>query len=138
MTRSLLLFLLVLPLIACASARIGQSSIEPVVVRYGLILDKNDMLQLSVYNPNDNSVCTSFTNWPGPEMGGDILRVVGRDGQSWKYTGAYAYTVGRAQDLKIPPRSEVTTKIDIRMNYKSLTADTRIGMIYYGTSFRNC
>lgn len=74
-------------------------------------------------------------NWPGPD---DNLRVIGRDGKKWEYIGLIADPVGRPQDVKIAPRSEITVTIDLRKNYRPVSSDSRLGKVYYGALFHEC
>ena len=71
-------------------------------------------------------------------MLGDTLHIVGRDGQKWNYVGPEPSIVGKPQDLKIAPRSEVSARVDIRKYYKPVSSETRVGKVYYGAPFHNC
>ena len=84
-------------------------------VVYSMSRDQNDVLELSVYNPNAFSVCVSYSDWPGGDEGeGNVLRVTGVDGTEWTYTGLEIDTVGRAKDMRIPPHSDATVHVNIR------------------------
>lgn len=133
--RFVLLAVAIFMILSCASAPGEASSSGAINVLYSLALDQSDVLELSVYNPEDQRACTSYLNWPGA---GDVLRVVGRDGKKWQYIGLEVSVVGRPQDLKIAPRSEVTTTVDLRKNYKPVSSETRIGRVYYGAQFHSC
>lgn len=135
MSRFVLIAAATLPLFSCASARGEPPPSDTANVLYSLTVGQNDVLELSVYNPLDYSVCTSYLNWPGT---GNVLRVTGRDGKEWKYIGLEVSVVGRPQDLKIAPHSEATTRVDLRKNYQSTNSETRIGKVYYGTRFHSC
>lgn len=132
--RHVLLALVTLPLLSCTSAH-GAAPPDIFNVLYSLSLDQKGVLELSVYNPTDYAACTSFLNWLGPN---DNLRVIGRDGKEWEYIGLAADPVGRPQDVKIAPHSEVTNTYDVRKNYKPVSSETRIGKIYYGALFHRC
>ena len=122
------------PFLASVSALADPPS-EPVNVLYSILLDKNELVHLSVYNPNDVSVCTSFMNWLGPN---DNLRVVGSDGKQWTYIGLIVDPVGRPEDVEIAPHTEQSVSLDLRANYKSPSAETRINKVYYGAVFHEC
>jgi len=111
------------------------SSSEPVNVLFSLSVDQNDLLTLSVYNPTSQAACTSYLNWPG---GGDVLRVVGTNGQRWTYIGLEADPVGRTEELIIAPHSEVMTTVELRKSYKSIAVDDRVGKVYFGAPFMSC
>lgn len=128
-----------LALSSCASAREGAPPADAVNVLYSMSLDQNDVLELSVYNPNEFSVCVSYADWPGPgDIAGGVLNVTGVDGSAWEYIGLIADTVGRARDLRIAPHSDATAHVTIRKNYKPIGSDDRIGKVYYGARFWHC
>jgi hypothetical protein len=109
-----------------------------VNVLYSVELVQNDTVELSVYNPTDQTACTTVLNWPGPAMLGDTLRVVGRDGRKWEYIGPEPSIVGKPQDLKISPHSEVSAHVDIHKYYKPMSSETHVGKVYYGAPFHSC
>ena len=127
----------IFPLLSCGS--VPKESMPDVTrTLYSVTIDENDMLNLSVYNPQDRSVCTSVLNWPSAPMFGDTLRVIGFDGQRWQYIGIEPMVVGKPQELKIAPQSEVTTQVDLRKYYKPAGTETRIKKVYYGALFHSC
>ena len=107
-----------------------------------MMLRHDDVLDLSVSNPNDFKMCTSYADWPGPkEIGGpgDVFRVVGPDGKEWGYVGMEADTVGYPQVLQIAPHGEVSAPgILIRKNYAPAGSDRRINKIYFRARFYRC
>ena len=132
------LIALLLVFVSASVPVIGEER-EQVVVLYSLSVDQNDILELSVYNPNGFDVCTSYSFWPGPGVGaGDVLRIVGRDGREWTYIGFEADTVGTAQNLHIAPHSEAVAHVTIRKNYKPAGTDTTVGKVYFGSKFVRC
>jgi hypothetical protein len=133
-----LLAVAMLTLLSCTSAHREAPPPGMINVLYSFSVDQNDMLELSLYDPTDQRACTSVLNWPGPAMLGDTLRVVGRDGKKWEYTGPEPSIVGKPQDLRIAPRSEVTTHVDLRKYYKPISSETHIGKVYYGALFQSC
>lgn len=132
----LLAVALMLPL-SCADA--GQDSAPDAIrVVYSVTLDQNDVIVLSVYNPTDQTACTSMLGWPGPVMFGNTLRVTGKDGKEWEYIGPEESVVGRPKNLEIRPHSEVTVRIDVREYYKPRTSESGLGKVYFGALFRRC
>lgn len=124
-----------LSLLSCASVHGKLPATNVINVLYSLSIDQNGVLELSVYNPTSQRACTSYLNWPGL---GDTLRVIGRDNKEWNYVGLEVSVVGRPKDLKITSHSEVSTRVDLRKNYQPVSAETRIGKVYYGTQFHAC
>jgi hypothetical protein len=108
----------------------------PVRMLYSVSVDKKGILQLSVYNPTDEAACIPFTRWPGPS---NVLRVVGEDGREWDCVGLEAETMGRAQDLRVAPRGEFSTTVDIFRSYEPPAGASRnLGKVFYGALFKRC
>ena len=124
---------------ACAPTRERSVPSDLADVVYSMSRDQNDVLELSVYNPNEFSVCVSYSDWPGEDEGeGNVLRVTGIDGTVWTYMGLEIDTVGRAKNMRILPNSDATAHVNIRKNYKPPGSDDQIGKVYYGARFVRC
>jgi hypothetical protein len=103
-----------------------------VYVQYSTAVDANDMLTLTVYNPEDRAACLVSTIWPGSS---DNLRVVGTDGRVWNYVGL----TPAPGTLKVPPHEQVERSVDIRRDYKPpADASLLFDRVFYGELFKPC
>src|SRR5580698_10369227 len=80
-----------IPLICCSLA--DGASNETVAVGLSVSLKDGGMVELSIYNPQDFSVCTPVDHWPG-DGESDMFTVFGKDGKQWAYSGGEYDTIG--------------------------------------------